>query len=401
MNNWKTRFFIIWFGQAVSILTSSILQMALIWRLSIQTNSAAILSVASIAGFLPAAILGLFAGALVDRWNRKLTMVGADLLIALISLVLAVYAYFADVPVWLVLAVLFLRSIGAAFHSPAISAVTPLIVPPEALTKCAGYTSSLQTVGYIAGAAIAAVLYPIWSMSALVMLDVFGAVFASAMVLVVKIPSPPPAESPVAPNILFEMREGYRILRGNKGIFALVWVSAIFMFLYSPINALYPLMTFDHFGGTTTHASITEITFAVGMLLGGLALGAWGGLKNRGHSILLAMLVMGGAIGLSGLLPASGFIGFAALCVCMGLSVPFYSGPLTALMQEKYEPQYLGRVFGLFSSITAFAMPLGLVLSGLFADSVGIANYFAIIGAACVALTVAACFVKSVRTVDQ
>lgn len=399
--NWKLKFFIIWSGQAVSILTSAVLQMALIWRLSIQTNSAAILSLASIAGFLPAAVLGLFAGTLVDRWNRKLTIIGADIFIALVSLALAVFALFREVPVWFVLAVLFVRSIGTSFHTPAISAITPLLVPQEALTKCAGYTSSLETMGFIAGAAIAAVLYPHWSMSALVMLDVFGAVFASAMVLLVQIPTPPQQERAASPNVLAEMKEGYSILKSNQGVFALVWVGAVFMFLYAPINALFPLMSLDYFGGTTTHASIAEIAFSVGMLAGGLLLGVWGGLKNRGHSIILSMFIMGAAIALSGFLPANGFNLFAVLCVVMGISVPFYSGPQIALFQEKFEPQYLGRIFGLFGSIMSFAMPVGLALSGLFADALGVSDYFIVSGTGCVLISLLSLSIKSIRNVEQ
>ena len=73
MDNWKLKFAVIWSGQAISIFTSAILQMALIWHMAVTTNSSFVLSIASIAAFLPMAVLGSFAGALVDRWNRKYT----------------------------------------------------------------------------------------------------------------------------------------------------------------------------------------------------------------------------------------------------------------------------------------------------------------------------------------
>ena len=402
--NWKTQFAVLWFGQAISVLTSSVLQMALIWNLSLKTDSAAVLSVASIAAFLPTAVLGLFVGALVDRWNRKLTMIGADLFIALVSLTLAAYAFFAEPPIGLVLAVLFVRSIGTAFHSPAISAVTPLLVPQDKLTKCAGYTQSLQSMGFMAGAAVAAVLYPVWSISAMVLLDVLGAVVASAATALVRIPAPPAQSISSAAErrrILSEMGEGYRAMRANKGLFALLWIGAAIMFLYSPVNALFPLMSLSHFGGTTASASIAEIAFSAGMLLGGVLLGVWGGFKNRAYTMVCAAALMGAAIGGSGLLPGNGFWAFALLCALMGLSVPFYSGPQIALMQEKLEPQYLGRVFGLYSSVMSFAMPLGLVLSGLFADRVGVANWFAACGGASVLVAVVAISMKSVREVER
>lgn len=399
--NWKAKFFTIWSGQALSVLSSAVLQMALIWHLSLQTNSAAILSLASIAGFLPMAILGIFAGTLVDRWNKKVTIIAADLSIALVSLVLAIVGLFAEIPVWLVLVILFLRSIGASFHSPAINAITPLLVPEDQLTRCSGYTQSLQSVGYILGAAIAAALYPIWSLSGLVLLDVVGAALASAAVLLIHIPKLPAPEVPVQPHFFAEMKAGYAAIRSSRGLFALLWIGAGFMVLYSPINALFPLMSLDYFGGTVTSASIAEIAFAVGMLGGGVLLGAWGGWKNRSHTIVAALALMSLTIGASGLLPPSGFTVFAVLCVFMGLSVPFYTGPQMALMQEKIPPEYLGRVFGLYGSITSFAMPIGLVLSGLFADRLGIHTWFALTGAACLLLTGVTLCLRSVRQIDK
>ena len=157
MKNWKSTFFILWSGQAISILTSAVLQLALIWHLALTTNSAFIMSIAFIAFLLPGALIGSFAGTLVDRWNRKLTIIGADLYIAAISLILVVYTLVAPLPIWLILAVLFLRSIGTAFHTPAFNAVTPLIVPESHLTKVAGLTQTVQTFGFIAGSAVAAV----------------------------------------------------------------------------------------------------------------------------------------------------------------------------------------------------------------------------------------------------
>ncbi|RDY28264.1 MFS transporter [Romboutsia weinsteinii] len=400
-NNWKYKFLTIWFGQSISFLTSAVLQMALIWHLSVSTESAAILSFASIVAFLPNAVLGLFAGTLVDRWNKKIAMIGADLFIATVSLALAIYGLYAEIPIWLVLVILFVRSIGTSIHTPAINAVTPLIVPEDKLTKCSGYTQTVQSIGYMAGVAIAAILYPICSLSTIVMFDVVGAVFASITTSFVKIPSNPTAQRQEKTNLLLEMKEGFNVIRKNEGVFALICIGAIFMFIYSPINALFPLITLGHFNGSTMHASITEVTFSIGMLIGGMVLGVWGGFKNRGYTIVSAIALMGVAITLSGILPSSGFWIFAVLCIVMGFAVSFYSGPQVALIQEKIDIQYLGRVFGFFGSVTSFAMPAGLILSGLFADKLGVNNWFILCGIACISLAVVSLCFKSVRNTNK
>lgn len=399
---WKRDFYTIWAGQAVSIMTSSVLQMALIWHLTAKTQSALVLSISSLAGFLPNAVLGIVAGTLVDRISRKVAMIAADLFIAAVSLILALAAMHGELPMWLVLVVLAVRSAGTAFHTPAINATPPLIVPMEELTKCSGYTQSLQTIGYIAGTAIAGVIYPICSISEMVALDVAGALIATACVAAVKIPSLAiSADHQSPPDMWGEIKAGYLVIKRTRGLFALLWIAAIFMILYSPINALFPLMSLDYFAGTTVHASIAEIAFSVGMLIGGILLGIWGGLHHRGTVIALSVAAMGFPICLTGLLPKNGFWGFAVLCVFMGCSVPFYNGPVTALMQERIAPEYLGRVFGLYGSIASIAMPIGLALSGVFADRVGIHNWFVLTGGLCMILAAVTYMIPSIRKIDE
>src|SRR5690554_3922686 len=122
ITKWKRTFFTIWAGQAISLITSAILQMAIIFYLTEKTGSALVLSIASLVGFLPYALLGPFIGVLVDRYDRKLVMIGADLIIAAAGAGLAVAAWYMELPIWLIMLVLCIRSIGNAFHTPALSA---------------------------------------------------------------------------------------------------------------------------------------------------------------------------------------------------------------------------------------------------------------------------------------
>lgn len=380
--NWKRRFFKIWAGQAVSLMTSAILQMAIIWYLTEKTGSAMVLSMATLVGFLPQAIGGPVIGVLVDRWSRKKVMIMADLTVALAAASLAVIAYYTELPVWVIMIILFIRSIGTAFHSTALNAVTPLIVPEEQLAKCAGYSQSVQSASYIVSPAAAALLYSTWDLNAVIALDVLGALIACTMVAIVAIPKAESKGSEAAQTgFAEEMKAGYDALKHHKGLVALLWIGGLFIFAFMPINALFPLMTMGYFGGTMKEASAAEIVFAAGMLAGGLLLGKWGGFKKRTLTLVASLLVMGAALLASGLLPAGAFVAFLACCAFMGFSGPFYNGIQVALFQEKIDPEYLGRVFGLYGSVMALAMPLGLVISGIFADQIGVNRWFLLSGA--------------------
>ena len=350
-NNWKLKFFTIWAGQAVSLITSAILQMTIIFYLTEKTESAMVLSMASLVGFLPYAVFGPAIGVLIDRYDRKKIMIGADLIIAIAGAVLTIITLYMELPVWMVMVVLFIRSIGTAFHSPALNAVTPLLVPEDQLTKCAGYSQSLQSLSYILSPAVAAFLYSVWELNAIIAIDVLGAVIASLTVAFVNIPKLNVDQQSMQVNFIKEMKAGIVVLRQSKGLFALLLLGTLYTFVYMPINALYPLFSMEYFNGTPMHISITEIAFALGMLVGGLILGRLGGYEKRVQLITGSFFVMGVSLAVSGLLPPNGFAMFVVCCAMMGISVPFYSGVQTALFQEKIKPEYLGRVFSITGSI--------------------------------------------------
>ena len=401
MAEWKRKFFTIWTGQAVSLITSAILQMAIIFYLTEKTGSALVLSLASMAAFLPYALLGPAIGVLVDRYDRKLVMIGADLIIAVDGAVLALAARFKELPVRMIMVVLFIRSAGTAFHTPALSAVTPLFVPSDQLTRYAGFSQSMQSLSYILSPALAAFLYGVWALNAIIAIDVAGALIACLTVAFVSIPKVDTQQGDRARNFMREMKEGFLAIKENKGLFALLLIGTLYMFVYMPINALYPLMSMSYFSGTPMHASITEIAYASGMMAGGLLLGLLGGFKKRIVLMTVSILLMGLSLAVSGLLPVNGFALFVVCCLLMGLSVPFYSGVQTALFQEKIKPEYLGRVFSLTGSIMSLAMPVGLILSGSFADQIGVSSWFLVSGVLITAIALLCLLVPAVRKLDQ
>lgn len=405
MNNqkerWKRNFYTIWAGQAVSLITSSILQIAIIWYLTEKTGSAMVLSMATLVGFLPQALGGPVIGVLVDRWSRKKVMIIADILVAAAAACLAAVAFYTELPVWVVMVVLFIRSIGTAFHSTALNATTPLLVPAEHLAKCAGYSQSIQSASYIISPAAAALLYTAWDLNAIIAIDIAGALIACATIAMIAIPGQKATESTATQgSFMEEMKAGYEALKQHKGLVALLWIGGLYIFAFMPINALFPLMTMGYFGGTMKHASIAEVIFAVGMLAGGLLLGAWGGFKKRFLTIAASILIMGVALFISGLLPAHGFIVFVVCCAIMGFSGPFYNGVQIALFQEKIKPEYLGRVFGLFGSVMALAMPLGLMTSGVFADHIGVNRWFMLSGIMIIGTALLCLFIPAIRKLD-
>lgn len=395
--SWKQNFAVIWSGQAVSIFTSAVIQMALIWYLTDKTGSAAILSLATLVGFLPQAILGPFIGVLIDRYDRKWIMIVADLMIATFTLLLAAVGFFQELPIWLIMVVLCFRSIATAFHAPSLQAVTPLIVPKESLVSCAGYSQGVESVSLLLSPAVAAIFYGIFDISVILLLDILGAAFAIITIFITHIPKLKRSDWEQIPNVIREAKEGLAVLHRQKGMTALIMMNAIYAIIYFPIGSLYPLISMSYFGGTFRESSVVEIVFSAGTLLGALVLGKWGGKMKKIATIIAAIIVMGIGLVLTGLLGPEQFMVFVVLAGIMGITIPFYHGVLMTIFQTKIPEEYLGRVLSLSSSLSMIAMPIGLILAGTFADAIGVEKWFFVSGILTLVIALAFYMMPAVR----
>lgn len=316
MENWKVKFIVIWAGQSVSLLTSSILQMAIVWYLTEKTGSAAILSAATLIGFLPQALLGTFIGVYIDRYNRKMIMILADFFIAAVSLLLVVAGLQEELPIPLIMLVLFLRSIGSAFHYPALQAVTPSIVPQDQLIRFAGYSQSFENISLIISPALAAVLFRMFHLNFIILLDVIGALVAAFLLGIVKIPANRRKELPPL-RVVRETMEGLGVLKRQRGMLTLMLVGALYAIIYFPVGTLYPLISMTYFDGGILGSSLVEMMFAAGALIGSLLLGIVGEKISRAGVVTGSIAVYGAGILVTGLLPPGGFWILLALSLFM------------------------------------------------------------------------------------
>src|SRR5829696_6188516 len=125
--NWAIRFFPLWVGQAISLLGSQLVQFAIIWYLTQQTNSATTLAIASLMGLLPQVILSPFIGTWVDRGSRRIILIFADMTVAVATVVLAILFALGSIQIWHIYAMLFLRAVAGGFHQSAFGASVVLL----------------------------------------------------------------------------------------------------------------------------------------------------------------------------------------------------------------------------------------------------------------------------------
>lgn len=399
---WKRQFLILWLGQAASILTSSVSQYALIWYLTIRTGSAAVLSLAAIAALLPQGLLSPFTGAVADRFDRRKIMALADGSIALVTLgLVALSAVWQQLPVAAVMAALALRSVGSAFHAPCLQAVTPLIVPLHRLNQCAGWSQGVQTVSLLASPALAALLYAAVPLPAILLLDALGAGLAITALVLARLPALRSGGTAASFSLLGDTREGIALLKSQRWLWQLCLICALFSLAVMPISALFPLLCMGYFGGTALTASAVETAFSVGMLLASAMLGLWRGIRNRITVMAGALFFLSACLLAAGRLTPDAFRLFLLLAFGMGCSTPLFSSLMTALLQQKIEGNFLGRVLGLSTAIMTLASPIGLAASGLFAQRLGVIHWLSLAGAGTLLCSVLCLALPAVRRCDR
>lgn len=402
--NWARRFFTIWTGQAFSLFGSALVQFALIWWLTKESGSATVLAIATLVGMLPQIVLGPFAGALVDRWNRRTIMIAADALIAVSTLLLAYLFASGHVQVWHVYAIMAFRSLGGAFHYPAMSASTPLMVPEEQLTRVNGLNQTLQGINGLIAPPVGALLISILPTQGILMIDVATAFLAILPLFFISIPQPVRHEESTTenkPSLLQDVRVAVVYIRSWPGLVAILFMALFLNFLLTPTGALLPLLVTKHFEKGALEFGLINSAEGIGVIVGGITLSVWGGFKKKIATSMLGIIGLGVAVMLVGLAPANLFSLAVAGIFLIGVAIPITNGPIGALLQSVIRHDMQGRVMSLVGSAATAIAPLGLLIAGPLSDALGLQVWFWAGGIICMLIGIAGFFIPAVMNVEN
>jgi DHA3 family macrolide efflux protein-like MFS transporter len=403
-------FFVIWTGQAFSLIGSSVAQFALVWWLTQLTGSATVLATATMAALVPGIILGPLAGAYVDRWNRRTVMIVADGLVALAALWLAYMFWSGAMQPWHVYVIVLIRAIGGTFHWPAMQASTSLMVPKEHLTRVAGLNQTMNGVINITAPPLGALLLALLPLHGIMLLDVGTALLAISTLLLVHVPQPQrllaasgagPGANGQKTSIWVDVREGLRYVWHWPGVLAVLVMAVLINFLLAPTGALLPLLVTKYFHGQAPQLAGLESAWGIGVILGGLSLSVWGGFKRRVYTSLLALALMGLGFITIGFTPATAFWLAVVGNLVAGFMNPLVNGPLFAILQTTVAPEMQGRVFTVIGSLSSAMTPLSLAIAGPVADVVGVRPWFVMGGVLCVLMGLGACFVPVIVNLEK
>ena len=370
---WKKKVISFLASQCITLFGSSIVQMAIIWYVTLETSSGIWVTALTLCSFLPQMLISFFSGVWADRYPRKTLILIADTVIALATLGLAVFLMSGSVGEYTLPAIIFvsvIRSLGAGVQTPAVNAMIPQLVPEEQLMRFNGINGSIMSVVQFAAPAVAGAILAFGRLEQILLIDVITAFVGVMVLFFIPIPKHRIVPRDEQPAFFAEMKAGIRYGFTNTFVGKVLLSYGAFIFLCVPSGFLVTLMIERTFGGNVWYLSINEMVGFAGMVLGGLLLGTWGGFKNRNKTYSLGMLAYGVFAILLGF--SGPFMLFAALMFCLSFFIPVVQTASMTMLQEKTAPEMQGRVFSLLNVMFSGFMPLGMAVFGPLADTMPI-----------------------------
>jgi DHA3 family macrolide efflux protein-like MFS transporter len=282
-----------------------------------------------------------------------------------------------------------------------MAASTTLMVPDKYFTRIQGLNQSMQGLLAIVAAPLGALLLAVFSMSGVMMVDVGTALLAILPLLAIRVPRPSRSDGPGRSSVWGETAAGFRYLVRRRGHMTLIAMSGLINALLVPAFSLLPLLVLQRLNGGAAQFGWLSSSFGVCLIVGGVALAAWGGFRKRIVTTLTALTALGVAVAALGLTPASSFLWALISMSCAGLIVPFVNGPVYAILQATIAPDYQGRVFSLVGSLAGAAAPLGLIVVAPVAEIFGVGVWYLAGGMACVAMGFTGFFAPALMGIED
>jgi DHA3 family macrolide efflux protein-like MFS transporter len=182
---------------------------------------------------------------------------------------------------------------------------------------------------------------------------------------------------------------------------AIAMMAVLINMLLSPAFSLLPILVAEHFAGDALRLGGMQSAMGLGVVVGGVVLGAWGGFKRRILTSMTGLLLLGVAVFAIGVLPASLFTGATGAIFVVGLMMPIVNGPIMAVMQTTVAPEVQGRVFTLLRSAAGAMSPVGLVIAGPIADWVGVQTWYIAGGIVCSLMGVVGFFIPAIAQIEH
>ena len=366
-NNWKRKTVLFLASQCITLFGSMIVQMSIIWYVTLKTSSGGWVAAFTICSYLPQFLISFFAGVWADRYNRKKLIVLADGVITIATLIMflvmpMISSDFVLLSALLVISIV--RSIGAGVQTPAVNAVIPHLVPAEYLMKYNGINATIQSIVQFIAPAVAGAVLSIGTFRSTLFIDIVTALIGIGLLSCILLPKQEVANDNI--SVFSEIKAGIHYSFSDKMIGKILIVYGLFILLSVPAGFMSALLVSRVYGDVYWYLTAVELVGFAGMALGGVLMGMWGGFKSRFKTFAFGLLILSiMTIGM-GITPY--FVLYLAMMFVYSIALTIIQTATTTIIQENAQESMIGRVFGLMGAMYSGFLPVGMAVFGPLAD---------------------------------
>ena len=400
-------------SQSITLFGSTLVQMAVVWYVTLSTSSGVWTAAFSICSYLPQFLISIPGGVWADRIPRKCLIISADLATAMITLAMIVLMPFLpDDPALLagLLIMSVLRSLCAGIQTPAVNAAIPQLVPPDFLLRFNGINAGLQSMVQFAAPAAAGAVLSLGTLKTTLLIDIFTAIPGILLLSAVPLSEGSGSSCPSEISVSFRLCRRKRRSRQNfssmlktgvayafsyRPVRRLLLLYGLFVFLCVPAGFLSGLLVSRVYSGTYGYLTAAELAGFAGMTAGGALMGTWGGFSDRKKTLAAGLVLFGAMAALMGMTVF--FPLYLLFMLLYGIALTVVQTTVTTLLQERTDFSFRGRVFGLLSSMYSGFLPLGMAVFGPLSDQVPLQRIMVVSG---IALICMGFFVRKVTPVQ-
>ena len=366
-NNWKRKTVLFLVSQCITLFGSMIVQMSIIWYVTLKTSSGGWVAAFTICSYLPQFLISFFAGVWADRYNRKKLIILADGVITIATFIMfwvmpMISSDFVSLSALLVISII--RSIGAGVQTPAVNAVIPHLVPEEYLMKYNGMNATMQSIVQFAAPAVAGTVLSIGTFRSTLFIDILTALIGIGLLSCVLLPKQEVSNENI--SVFSEIKAGIHYSFSDKMIGKILIVYGLFILLSVPAGFMSALLVSRVYGDVYWYLTAVELVGFAGMALGGVLMGMWGGFKSRVKTFAFGLLIL--SIMTIGMGVSPYFILYLVMMFVYSIALTIIQTATTTIIQEKAEGSMLGRVFGLMGAMYSGFLPVGMAIFGPLAD---------------------------------
>ena len=281
-NNWKRKTLLFLASQCITLFGSMIVQMSIIWYVTLKTSSGGWVAAFTICSYLPQFLISFLAGVWADRYSRKKLIIIADGVITIATLILflvmpMISSDFILLSALLVISII--RSIGAGVQTPAVNAIIPQLVPEEYLMKYNGVNATVQSIVQFIAPAVAGTVLSIGTFRSTLIIDIVTAFIGIGLLSCLLLPKQEVSNENV--SVMSEVKAGFSYAFSDKIIGKILIVYVLFILLSVPAGFMAALLVSRVYGDVYWYLTAVELVGFAGMALGGVLMGMWGGFKSR------------------------------------------------------------------------------------------------------------------------